>query len=80
VNQLVQIFGAVAILAAFAGAQARLVGLRSWPYLALNFVGAAALAVAAGRAAQWGFLLLNSVWTLVSAWSIAFRVARRPAA
>lgn len=36
------------------------------PYLALNAVGSTALAVDAGVTQQWGFLLLESVWALVS--------------
>lgn len=65
-SQLVQIVGALAILAAFAAAQARRVDVRSSSYLWLNFAGSGVLAVDAWHEAQWGFLLLEGVWALVS--------------
>ena len=68
--QLVQIVGALAILAAFAAAQFGWLDQRSWAYLVLNAAGAAVLTVVAYEEEQWGFLLLESVWTLVSAWGI----------
>jgi hypothetical protein len=73
VSQAIQIAGAIAILAAFAGAQARIVDLRSWPYLWLNLVGAAALAASAGYEHEWGFLLLNTVWSVVALIGLASR-------
>jgi len=68
--QLVQIVGALAILAAFAAAQFGWLDQRSWGYLVLNAAGALVLTVVALEEEQWGFLLLESVWTLVSAWGI----------
>ncbi len=65
--QLVQVMGALAILAAFTFAQLGLLEQRSWSYLILNLVGAAVLAVLAYLERQWGFLLLEGVWALVSA-------------
>jgi hypothetical protein len=40
-------------------------------YLTLNLVGAGVLSVVAAIDSDWGFLLLEGVWTLVSAWSLA---------
>jgi hypothetical protein len=76
-SQTVQIAGAIAILSAFAAAQAGVVNPRSWVYLWLNLLGAAALAASAGYERQWGFLLLNSVWSAVAAVGIVVRMRSR---
>jgi hypothetical protein len=76
--QLVQIVGALAILTAFAAAQAGYFDVRSWTYLWLNFAGALVLAIAAWHERQWGFLLLEGAWTLVSAWGLAARFRQAP--
>jgi hypothetical protein len=73
---IVQVAGALAILAAFAAAQARVVGVRSWSYLWLNFGGALALCIDAWHEEQWGFFLLEGVWALVSAVGLAGRLRR----
>lgn len=70
-GQLAQIVGAILILAAYAGAQLQVLEQRSRLYLGLNLVGSAILAVLAFAGCQWGFLLLESVWALVSLWSLA---------
>jgi hypothetical protein len=70
VDQIVQIVGALLILAAFAAVQFERMRPDSRVYLALNLVGSAILAVLAWVETQWGFLLLESVWALVSAWGL----------
>jgi hypothetical protein len=75
VAQVVQVLGALAILAGFALAQVGRLDVRSTAYLTLNFVGAAVLAVLAYHERQWGFLLLEGVWAFVSLWG--FRARRR---
>jgi hypothetical protein len=69
-DQVVQIVGAVLILAAYAAAQFGALNQRSRVYLTLNIVGSAVLAVLAWREHQWGFLLLEGVWALVSLWGL----------
>lgn len=64
--QIVEIAGAIAILAAY------LANLLGWiepsdlSYVLLNFLGAGVLAVITVLTDQWGFLLLQGVWTLLS--------------
>jgi hypothetical membrane protein len=79
VGQTVQIAGALAILAGFALAQFGVLNQHARPYLLLNFAGAFVLSLAAYFERQWGFLLLEGVWTLVSAWGLV-RLSHRSAA
>lgn len=69
-DQVIQIVGALLILAAFAAVQFDRMPPDSRLYLALNLVGSAILAVLAVAAAQWGFVLLEGVWAIVSAWGL----------
>jgi hypothetical protein len=72
-SQVVQILGALAILGAFVAAQLGVFDVRSRTYLWLNFVGALVLSIVAWHERQWGFLLLEGVWTIVSAWGLIRR-------
>ena len=78
-EQTVQIIGALFILAAFALAQTGRLPVESATYLWLNVVGAATLAVLAFLEEQWGFVLLETVWTAVSVWGLAKRRPGRSA-
>ena len=69
-DQLVQILGSLLVLTGFAAAQRGALSTDSRTYLALNLVGAMVLAVLAAHEQQWGFLLLETVWALVSAWGL----------
>ena len=74
IDQLVQVAGAILILLGFVLAQMRRLDTRSIPYLGVNLVGSAVLAVDAARGGELGFLLLEGVWALVSAWGLTRRV------
>ena len=65
-DQAVQVVGALLILFAYAAAQFGALNQRSRLYLVLNLVGSAVLTLLAWREEQWGFLLLEGVWALVS--------------
>ncbi len=69
-DQLVQVFGSLLILAAFAAAQRGVLDQSSRTYLSLNLIGSAILAVLAAHERQWGFLLLEASWAVVSAWGL----------
>lgn len=69
-GQLVQIGGALGVLAAFVLAQFGRLPARSHTYLALNLAGSAVLAVDAFHGQQWGFFILEAVWALVSGWGL----------
>ena len=76
--QLIQVAGALLILAGFVLAQFRVLDPRSLAYLLVNAVGSAILTVDAWREAQWGFFLLELVWALVSISGLAsWRAADR---
>jgi hypothetical protein len=65
-DQLVQVLGSLLIIAAFTASQRGWLSVRSRRYLALNLLGSVILAVLAARERQWGFLLLESSWAMVS--------------
>jgi len=70
VESAIQIVGAVLILVGFIASQRGLMSPHSLSYLVLNFVGSAILAVLAAMHSDWGFLLLEGVWALVSGWAL----------
>ena len=79
-EQVIQVVGALLILAGFAGQQMGRISAVSRTYLVLNLVGSIILAVLALHEEQWGFLLLETVWAIVSAWSLVQVLRGRPPA
>ncbi len=80
IDQVVQVGGALLILAAFILAQMGRLETDSLPYLGLNLVGSTILAIDAWIGAEWGFLLLEGVWAIVSAVGLVRVLRTGPAA
>lgn len=68
--QAASLVGAVLILAAFVASQTGRMRTESATYNALNLVGSALLGYVAVVERQWGFILLEGVWALVSLWAL----------
>jgi hypothetical protein len=70
----------VLVLAAYGAAQVRLLHPRSLVYGLLNLAGSAILAWLALASQQWGFLLLEGAWALISLWAalVRLRASRTP--
>jgi uncharacterized membrane protein len=73
---VIEIVGALLILAAFAGSQLRRMDPHSIGYLILNTLGAGILAGIAAVDRSWGFLLLEGTWTVVSLISLISTLRR----
>jgi hypothetical protein len=65
-DQIVQIAGSLLILAPFILVQLGRLRPTAVLYILFNLVGSSILAVLAALGRQWGFLLLEGVWALVS--------------
>lgn len=75
--QVISLVGSVLILIAYTANQAGRLSTERLSYTWLNVVGAGILAVVAVHESQWGFLLLEGVWTIVSVIALA-RLLRAP--
>jgi hypothetical protein len=78
-DQVIQVIGAMMILVAYAAAQTGRWSTDAPIYLWLNEVGSVILAVLAAMSENWGFLLLEGVWAIVTAWSLVKLNRRSPA-
>lgn len=79
-DQILQVAGALLILAAYIASLFRALDPSSWTYLLLNLVGSIVLAVLAWLGADWGFLLLEGVWAIVTGGTIVAKLGGRVAA
>jgi len=77
---VVQILGSLLILSAFVLALLGRLSQASYSYLIANAVGSAVLTATAVISREWGFILLEGVWALVSFGSIARKSRGRPVA
>jgi hypothetical protein len=68
---VVQIVGSLAVLTGFALSQTGVLDPKSAVYLWLNAAGSGLLAADAVVEAQWGFLLLEGAWAIVSVAGLA---------
>ena len=74
-DQIIQIVGALLILAGFILTQGNLLDADSHLYLILNLAGATILAVLAFQAQRWGFVLLESVWAFLALAGLILRLS-----
>jgi len=74
--QVISALGSLLILAAYTANQAGRLSTEHLSYTVLNIVGSAILTVVAVHEEQWGFLVLEAVWTVVSVLALA-RALRR---
>jgi hypothetical protein len=77
--QILSLFGALAILTAYTANQFGWLAATTLAYSLVNAVGAGILTAVALVEDQWGFLLLEGVWTLVSLAALVQLLRARPA-
>lgn len=78
VYQLISLAGAVLVLAAFAAVQLKRLDSETVVYQLMNMLGGACLCVVAVVTVQYGFILLEGTWAVLSAAGL-IRVLRRRA-
>lgn len=74
--QVVSVVGAILVLTAFAAHQFKRLESETKTYQILNLIGAFCLTATAVVTRQYGFILMEGSWTVISAWGV-WRVVRR---
>ena len=69
-TQILELLGAALILGPYVFATLGKLAPSARRYLWPNIVGAALLAILALTTRQWGFVLLEGAWTVVSLWKL----------
>ncbi|MGH3631789.1 MAG: CBU_0592 family membrane protein [Sciscionella sp.] len=76
-EQIVQVLGSLLVLSGFVAAQLGRLDAGSYRYLLPNALGSSVLTVTAVLTAEWGFVFLEGVWSLVSIWGTVQRLRGR---
>lgn len=75
--QLIQIIGALLNMGAFALLHFEIAPSSALRYLVPNWLGSVLLVVSAYADRQWGFLMLEAAWVLVTGFAITARLRGR---
>ena len=79
-NEEASIAGAIMILSAYAWSQLERLDRQTFSYQILNLLGATLLTIVAVVEVQWGFILLEGTWAIISVIGLrnVVRVMRQP--